>query len=236
MENKVKKSNFKNAQKFNIKMKNDDNIISQIKELYNTKLKKSHIICFIIMVIIFSIVFIYNINLYNSGAIKIPEGAAGNSFWNATKENFFMAAVIIFAGITPYFFLSVIGLAEAAVIVNDMILRYVQGSSFLLTLFIGGIIQIIGFSLCIAVGLYYCRLSTKKNKYYHHSDFSLVDMKKQIYQIRKDEKKVKEIEKKKEEKNKKIQEFNVKIPYINFIFLGLISFIISFVGLLITRI
>lgn len=236
MENRVKKSNLKNVKNINIKMKNDNSIISQLKELYNKNLRKKHIICFIIMTIIFAIVFIYNINLYNSGSLTVPADATGNSLWNAIKENFFMAAVIIFAGITPYFFLSVIGFAEAAVIVNDMILRYAQGSSFLPTLFIGGIIQMIGFSLCIAVGIYYCRLSTKKNKYYHHSDFSFDDMKKQIYEIRKDNKKVEQIEKKKEEKFKKIQDCNVKIPYINFIFLGLIGFIISFVGLLITRI
>ena len=227
MENKVKKSSLKNVQNININMKSNNSFISQIKELYNKNLRKKHIICFIIMTIIFAIVFIYNIHLYNSGSLTVPSDAVGNSFWNATKENFLISAVIIFAGITPYFFLSVIGFAQAAVIVNDMVLRYAQGSSFLPTLFIGGIIQMIGFSLCIATGIYYCRLSTKKNKYYHHSDFSFDDMKKQIYEIRKDEKKVEQIEKKKEEKFK-------KIPYISFIFLGIIGFAISFVGLLIT--
>lgn len=236
MEKKVNKANLKDIKNINIKMNNDGNIIEQLKNIYKKNLVKKHIILFFIMTIIFVSYFIYNINLYKTGSISIPDGIVTNSFWNMVKENFFICAVIIFAGITPYACISIIGIIQAALLVYDMILRYVYGSSTLPTLFVGGIIEIIGFSLCIAVGLYYCKLSTMKSKYNNFSSFSFNDIKKQLYELRKNKKKVDEIERKKEKKYKKIQEYNVKVPYGKFVLFGLISFIISFVGLLITRI
>ena len=154
MEKKVNKANLKDIKNINIKMNNDGNIIEQLKNIYKKNLVKKHIILFFIMTIIFVSYFIYNINLYKSGNISIPDGIVTNSFWNMVKENFFICAVIIFAGITPYACISIIGIIQAALLVYDMILRYVYGSSTLPTLFVGGIIEIIGFSLCIAAGLY----------------------------------------------------------------------------------
>ena len=62
------------------------------------------------------------------------------------------------------------------------------------------------------------------------------DIKLQLYEIRKDEKKLEELTKKKEEKAKKIEECNIKIPYLNFVLLGAVAFVIQFVGVLIARI
>ena len=236
MENKVRKNNLKNMKNINIKMGVDSDRITKLKEFYNTKIKKTHIICMTIMVVIFVLVFIVNIGMYKSGANIIPDGAVGESLSGAIQENFLMCAVVIFAGITPYCFLSVLGIAESAVIVGDMSLRYAWGSSFLPTMFLGGIIQMIGFSLCVAIGIYYCRLTTRKRKYYNYSSFSFNDVRQQIYEIRKDEKKVKELEKKKKEKYDVAKNSNVKIPYMNFLLLGILAFAITFVGLVITRI
>ena len=38
------------------------------------------------------------------------------------------------------------------------------------------------------------------------------------------------------EKAKKIEECNIKIPYLNFVLLGAVAFVIQFVGVLIARI
>ena len=165
MENKVRKKNLKNMKNINIKMGVDSDRITKLKEFYSTKIKKTHIICMAIMIAIFVLAFIVNIGMYKSGAKVISDKAVGESFFGAVQENFLMCAVVIFAGITPYFFLSVLGIAESAVIVGDMALRYAWEASFLPTMFLGGIIQMIGFSLCVAIGIYYCRLTTRKRKY-----------------------------------------------------------------------
>ena len=103
MENKVRKNNLKNMKNINIKMGVDSDRITKLKEFYNTKIKKTHIICMTIMVVIFVLVFIVNIGMYKSGANIIPDGAVGESLSGAIQENFLMCAVVIFAGITPYF-------------------------------------------------------------------------------------------------------------------------------------
>ena len=73
MENKVRKNNLKNMKNINIKMGVDSDRITKLKEFYNTKIKKTHIICMTIMVVIFVLVFIVNIGMYKSGANIIPD-------------------------------------------------------------------------------------------------------------------------------------------------------------------
>lgn len=227
-----KETNLKNPRKINISI-GKNNKLADLITFYNDNIKKTHIIIFVIMAILFVISFISIILSVKVGGIDIP---TAKSFLNSIKEYAMLDGVIILAGITPYFFLPVLGIVQAIIGVGDMAARYVAGLSFVPTLFLGGIIEMIGIALSIAVGIYYCKLSTKKNKYYHHSEFSLSDVKMQIYEIRKNEEKIKELTKKKEDKNKEIQECNVKIPYLNFILLGLISFVIGFIGILIAMI
>lgn len=230
MENK---KNHKNLNKYNVKINNNS---LELVNFYNEKIKKIHIIVFVIVAILFTTVFISSVYRYKSGSNYIAEGTTLASFGSQLRENFLLDAVVILAGITPYFYIPVLGGIESIVVVNDMVLRYAFSESLLITSYIGGLIQMIGIALCIAVGIYYCRLSTKKNKYYHQSEFSFNDLKKQYYSLRKDSKKVEEIEMKKEQKRKEVEACNVKIPYINFIFLGLIAFAIQFVGVVITKI
>ena len=86
---------------------------------------------------------------------------------------------------------------------------------------------------CVAAGNVF---NIKKNKYYHSSDFGIDDIKMQLYEIRKNDKKVEEIKNKKIEKAKKIEACNIKIPYLYFIILGVIAFLIQFIGVVITKI
>ena len=152
------------------------------------------------------------------------------------REDALLSFVIVFAGITPFCYLSVIGIAQSMLMVDQYAMRYAVGSSFLFTSFIGGLIQLVGVALCVAVGMYYCKLSTKKNKYYHQSSFGMDDIKESFYDLRKDEKKMEELKKKREEKARKIQEANIKIPYFSIILLGFIGFLFQFVGTLIAAI
>ncbi len=235
MENNVKKLDKNNTKKININMNNKD-LITRVKQFYNEKIKKAHIILFIISVLIFTVAFASNMYALKNGGINISQNATPSSFASDVKNNFLLSLIIIIAGITPYVPISFLGIAESAILVGDMTIRSYYGISFLVTLYLGGFIQLIGVSLCVAVGAYYCKLSTKKNKYYHHSDFGMDDIKMQLYEIRKDNKKLEEITKKKEEKAKQIESYNIKIPYLNMIVLGVVAFIIEFIGVVITKI
>lgn len=230
--NKSKKENTK----FKVNMQGNKDIKMEILDFYNQRLKKMHIIILVISVILYLVSFYTSFSAIKQGNYTLAEGITAQGFMASLKESALLNLVIIIAGITPYCFLSIIGVAQSIMCVNNLAVRYALGSSFMPTLFIGGLIQLVGISLCIAVGLYYCRLSTKKNKYYHHSDFGMNDIKMQLYEIRKNNEKINELNKKMEDKAKKIEECNVKIPYLNFIALGAIAFIFQFVGILIAMI
>lgn len=227
----------KKREKINIKANTKSkDFITNLKKFYFEHIKKLHVIMLVIMLVIFVITFISSIVSYNNGATSVSGTEAVNAFSKDLKNALGVSAVLIFAGITPYFYISVLGVAESIAMVSDMVLRYAYHISFAPTLFIGGLIQIIGYSLCIAVGMYYCRLSSIKRKYYNQSSFTMDDVKEQFYSLKQDQKKLKEIENKKAEKQKEIQKSNVKIPYLNFVILGLVSFVIEFIGIVITKI
>lgn len=241
MEDKVKKNinsnkSKKEGTKFKVNIQGNKDIKMEFLDFYNQKLKKIHIILLVISVVLYLISFYTSFSAIKQGNYSLAEGITAQGFVASLKENALLDLVIIIAGITPYCFLSIIGVAQAIMCVNNLAVRYALGSSFMPTLFIGGLIELIGVTLCIAIGLYYCRLSTKKNKYYHHSDFGMNDIKMQLYEIRKDEEKINNLNKKMEDKAKKIEECNVKIPLLNFVALGAIAFVIQFVGILITMI
>lgn len=239
MENKSENLNKKvkngKTDKFKVNINSSD-IKMQVMDFYNQKLKKMHIIILVIMLALFLVMFFSSFSAVKSGKYTVAEGAAPIGLMDSIKQNTFLDLVIIIAGITPYCFLSVIGTAQSLTLVNELALRYATNRSMMFTCLIGGILEIIGVSLCVAIGLYYCRLSTKKNKYYHHSDFGMDDVKMQLYELRKQEDKVKELTKKREEKAKKIEECNIKIPYLNFAILGVISLVVQVVGILIAHI
>lgn len=229
---KVKKED---AKKINIEMKNK-NKLTEIKEFYNEKIKKAHIITFIIIAVLYTITFFVQIYTLKTGGITVDPTANPVALMEQIKESFLLTAVILLAGITPYIPLSVIGVAQTFIIVDDMILRSAYGISFVPTLYIGGLFQMLGIALSVVLGIYYCRLTTKKNKYYHHSDFGLDDVKMQLYAIRKDEKKKQEILKKKEDKAKKIESYNIKIPYLMLVALSVVAFACEFIGIVISKI
>ena len=238
MENKVNDSNKKTKKqtKFKVNIKSKDDVKLQLLDFYNRKIKKLHIIILVIMIILYAIFFFTTFSSVRSGAYTVSEGTEVISFVENIKQTLLLDLVIIIAGITPYFYLSIIGVAQTFALVNSLAISYALRTCFMPTAFIGGLIQIIAVSLCIAVGLYYCRLSTKKTKYYHHSDFGIDDLKMQVYEIRQNKEKIEEINKKKEEKAKKIQDSNVKIPYLNFALIFVVCFVVQVVGILISMI
>lgn len=241
MENKVNKNvnsnkTKKEGTKFKVNIKGKSDIKMELMDFYNQKIKKMHIIFLVIAVILYLISFFTTFSAIKSGNYSLAEGTTAPGFIYELQQNALLDLVIIIAGITPYCYLSVIGVAQSIMIVNGLAIRYALGSSFMFTALIGGLIQLIGISLCVAVGIYYCRLTTKKNKYYHHSEFGMDDIKMQLYEIKKEEKKIEELTKKKEEKARKIEECNIKMPYLNIILLGVVAIAVQTIGILISMI
>ena len=233
MEIKEKQQINKNAKKFKIDIKNSKDIWGNLLSFYREHIIKLHIIFTIITFVIFIVTFVYTFSKIKSGDYIVADSIQAKSLFELIKYNGFLSLVIIIAGITPFFYISAIGIAQGMALVDELALRYAFHSSFYFTSLIGGLIQIVGIGLCIAVGLYYCKLSSKKYKYYHHSSFGMDDIKERFFDIRKDEKKLEKLKMKREEKARKIQEANIKIPYFNIILLGIIGFLIQVVGTLI---
>ncbi|MBR2784612.1 MAG: hypothetical protein IKD74_01315 [Clostridia bacterium] len=233
MEIKEKQQSKKDTKKFKVGIKDGSDIWSNLVSFYREHIMILHIVMFVIALILFGFSFFTTLPKVKSGGVNIDPLSTVKGLGDLLREDALLSIVVIFAGITPYCYLSIIGLAQSMVIVDQMALRYAFGSGFFATSLIGGIIQVIGIALCVAVGLYYCKLSTKKNKYYHQSSFGMDDVKASFYDLRKDEKKLEELNKKREEKAKKIEEANIKIPYLNIILLGVVGCIIQVVGTLI---
>lgn len=236
MEIKEKQQINKNAKKFKVDIPNSKDVLGNLVSFYREHIMIVHAIIFVISLILFSISFFTTFPKIKAETVAIDSSATAKGIGELLKEDLFLSFITIFAGITPFCYLSVIGLAQSVLIVDHYAMRYAVGSSFLFTSFVGGIIQIVGIALCVAVGIYYCKLTTKKNKYYHQSGFGMDDIKERLYDIRKDTKKLEELKVKREEKARKIQEANVKIPYGSMILLGVIGFLFQFVGTLIAAI
>ena len=235
MEIKEKQQVKKGTKKFNVKI-DTDKITSNLFTFYKDHIALIHLIVFIIGAALFVVTFFSTFIKIKNGQTVIDGTTTTKSVLDMLKEDALISFVIIFAGITPYCFLSVIGLIQILLNVQQYALRYALGNGFMLTSFLGILLQVIGITLCVAVGLYYCRLSTKKRKYYNQSGFGMDDIKASIYDLRKDENKLKELQQKRGEKARKIQEANVKIPYFNFLLLGIIGFVVEVIGTLIAAI
>lgn len=216
------------------------NLVKSYKKFYNENLKKKHIIIFVIMLIIFFIMLI----LFMNNLSSIENEILGNQAVEKTflqqlvKEKFALLGIIVLAGITPFFFLSVLGIFGSCTLALEICYAYLSSKSILLVIIgsIGCIIQIIAISLCVATGIYYCIQSTKKFRYNQHINFGLKDVKKAIYEIKKEEEKLKKLQEIQEKKAEDREKLNVKIPYINLVISFVISTIIITIGAIIVSI
>lgn len=206
------------------------NIIKNYIEFYKQNLKKKHLISIIVCLIVFVIFLIADIQEYSGIELSIPK----ESYLDNLSENAMLSFIIIFAGITPYCFLSVLGFSAMYGIASKVALIYVVKGS-LVGLILNCILVLIAsvaYSLCIATGIHYCSLSSKKFTYSQKKGFKFSDLKLSIYKLRKNENKIEELEEKKKLDYEKAEKLNVKIPYMNLA----ISLIISIVILALTGI
>ena len=204
-------------------------IIKNYFKFYKENLKAKHIVCTIVFVLLFIVLLVTNIaNFSKLEQIQYEKVL----YFDKLKENLLLSFVIIFAGITPYVYLSVLGFCAVYNVAVDIAVEYASSHNALLLIVhcIVALVIAISYSLSIATGIYYCTLSTRKRKYSQRKNYSFNDVKIAIYRLRKNEEKVQALENKKKEKKEKIDKLNVNVPYRYFF----ISYVITVIMLIVT--
>ncbi|MDD3303617.1 MAG: hypothetical protein PHP54_01720 [Clostridia bacterium] len=224
------KENIVIKKKFNIK-----NIISDYGKYYKEKLLRKHIICFVIMIIIFAVSFNMFYQSASSADIKelITENYKLKDFADTFGEKSFLAFIVIFAGFTPFLYISVIGLFYGYSLSNVLVATYVMNGGNLALLIIGVVIEMIGISLCVATGMNYCKISGKRTRYSSNASYGFHDFKKAYYNLRKNKEGMEREDKKKKQKQEEKQKLNVKVPYLMFAISFAISIVFILIGMLI---
>lgn len=212
-------------------------------EFYNANLRRKHAIFYIILMVIFFVLittYISSINTqnFNDIANDSQNAVSQNMFSTILKQKIPLVLIIVFAGITPYVYIPVMGLIYSLSLANSIFSIFGKTNNHLNLILssIGGIIQLFGIGLAIATGIYYCILCTKKAKYNRVQQFGINDFKRSLYELTKNKKKMDELNKKVEEATQKREQFNVKIPYKNILISTLISVVIVVIGSIIAQI
>lgn len=241
----MKKEKVIKKRKENNKKKNYPNFIIEFLKFYNDNLRKKHIIVYIISLIIlfiFLAMFISSIDVTTSIETLAENAQASVSkttvFDEIIKQTIPSVFLVIFAGITPFVYLSVIGFYYPYLLASDIASAFLitsqTGSLVFMT--IGAIIQLFAISLAMVAGFHYCSISSKKYRYSQRSGFGLYNVKKQILEIRKDEKKLAKLEEDKRKKDEKIEKLNVSVPYKDLFSVFVVAVLIAIIGTLIAAI
>lgn len=229
------------SSKFDIK-----NIMIGYFKFYKEKLMRKHIIVYIICLVVFFVMIATLISKINSTpniaelaqkAKEVSEDSNGVFSLIITKK-IPLIFMIILAGIAPYFFIPVIGIASSYSLACDIVTNFnvLTGKASVIPMCIGAIIQLIAVGLSVVTGIQYCLLSTKRWRYSRNQDYSMLDFKRTFYEATGNKKKLKEVAKKKEEKTAKNEKNNVTVPYGYFVISFLISTVIIAIGTIISRV
>lgn len=222
------------------------NIMKGYLKFYREKLMRKHIIIYIICLVVFFVMIATLISKINSTP-DIAELAQKAKEVSESSKNIFslifmkkipLIFMIILAGIAPYFFIPVIGIAYSYSLACDIVTNFnvLTGKASVIPMCIGAILQLIAVGLSVATGIQYCLLSTKRWRYSRNQDYSMIDFKRTFYEATGNKKKLKEIIKKKEEKAAKNEKNNVTVPYGYLVISFLISTVIIAIGTIISRV
>ena len=243
-ENVVKnemESNKKEVNKVDFKY-----VIKDYFKFYKTNLMKKHVIIYIICLAVFFFFIATFISRINStpniaelaeNAKKISENSEG-IFLLILKKKIPLLFMIVFAGIVPYLFVPVMGIGASYYLALDIVTNFnvLTGKSSVIPMCVGAIIQLIAVSLCVASGIKYTLISTRRWRYSRNQDYSMLDFKMRLYEATNNKSKLKKATKKKEEKAVRNEKNNVKVPYLHLLISLLISFLIIAIGTLIAKI
>ena len=218
-------------------------------DFYNTNLKKKHIIVYVISLVIFFLflaVFISSIDVTNSierlaeSSTQAQVSTIKDILSTIFKQTLPAIFLVIFAGITPFVYLSFIGFGYSYVLALDIANAFVINPHTynVILMTIGGIIQIFAISLAIVTGFYYCGLSTKKFRYSQRSGFGLYDFKKQVYSLKNQKEKIEKLDEAKRKKDEKTEKLNQMIKEAESVVFQVfvVAFVIAVIGTIISAI
>lgn len=217
------------------------NIFFEYLDYYKNRLMKKNVIIFIISIILFSVLLgSYISNLHNEDFLEQIKNINLNEQSVSAINNFIKNKVptifiIILAGITPYFFISILGIFTSTQIANEIlsVISVANNTGSMFFMCIGAMIQLVGFSLATSTGIHWCRIMTKRSRYFNGKENMFDNLRQEYYRLRNNNKKIEELKRKKKEKNIKNEKNNVKIPYKILLISFLFSCIIVFVGTII---
>lgn len=220
-----------------------NNILNDFFDFYKNNLRKTHIIIYIISLVLFAIFVTSNLSKIDStNNIANQVNAASNSLVNVNifktfaKEKVPAAFLSVLAGIVPYFYIPILCIYYTAVLLAGNIFDIYQqtgGMLRILPVSISSVLQLIGFSLAISIGIYYCNRGTKRHKYSQNKGVGLNDIKYKFYELKGDKKKEEQMLLKKQKDEEKNEKLNVKIDYKNIIVGLVLSIFIVFIFTLI---
>lgn len=194
------------------------NLNKDLKEFVKTNVMKKTKVLFVIGILLTIVIvgtFCYSESSFTNELTQVVEKT---SILSSLKERIMVIALILLAGWVPYFYIPAIAyVAYVFMLSGDLFMQiYAKGKGVVLMLnFIPALLDIATISVIAALGIYMCKFTTKKYRYAQRTSFSWIDVKMQLYKMRKKEEKYEETVNKKEEKLKKMEENNVKIDYKN---------------------
>lgn len=236
--NVVRKSTVKSKGKKESKFKS---IVKNYLNFYNTNLRKKQIVIYIILLVLFGI-FVTNIISQIDVTQTVSneaQAAEQKPIFDMLQQKVLFTILIIIAGITPFVYIPVLAALFIPYIYSNDIIDIIYnagGTASIVSASISSVLQFIGISLAVATGMYYCKNATKRFRYSQGRSFGMFDLKKQMYEIRKDDVKLEKLLEQRQIKIEKEEKLNVKIEYFNMLISGVISVVIVSLAALISLI
>ncbi len=222
-------------------------LIVDFYDFYKKEILRKHLLLYVISLVLFFVMLVYfskSNNIANEVSEIIKNSSNFNligkvaNFKNIFTDKLLVNLILLISGITPYIYIPILGVMYSYTLVLNIIFAFNNIASNMNTTFmtIGSIVQMFGISFTSAMGIYLCKIATKKFRYNQKVNFTFNDVKKEYYTIKKDEKKLREVLEKEDKRIEKIEKLNVKIPYKNLIISFVISSLIIIIGGFITLI
>ncbi len=203
---------------------------------YKKNLRRKHMIIYILSLVLFAFFitsFKSDLTAMNQLLSQIGDNKEEtNIFMLILRNKIPLAFLLTFSGVTPYIYIPMMGIIGVPYLLALGLMNMSVVS--LVISCIGAIIQIFGYSLAIAGGIYYCNLSTKRYRYNQTNLFGLDDIKMQIYEATKKEEKLNKVKERRQAKIEKKEKLNVKIEYKKLLITVIVSIIIVVIATLIT--
>lgn len=210
-------------------------IVYNFSDFFKNNLKRKTLVVYIISLLLLGIFYTMFLS-QNNNTNDIAQQAQSLSNGVVSYKSQILKEIVkskvpiiflcIFSGIVPFFYIPALCTYFVSNYTVSVIVKAIESSSSkvnLVTLSISSVLQLLGYSLAIATGIYYCINETKHFRYDESKHTTFNDIKYKFYEYKNDKKnqtKAYDVKKKREAKKEKL---NVKIDYFNI----MISFIVS---------